>query len=109
MASDGAKRHLSTLKRLGATEQVTYRPCSGQARQIDVLVERQTPADMMHAMAPEMTVTALNDAAAGIATGSIDAGADRLEIAERLGGPAASRGIQQIAGQQADWVTLKIS
>jgi hypothetical protein len=38
----------------------------------------------------------------------MDAGADRIEAAERIGGTATARGIQRVISQDADWLTLAV-
>jgi hypothetical protein len=38
----------------------------------------------------------------------LDLGADRIDAAERIGGPRTSRGLRRIASQDADFVTVEL-
>ena len=59
-------------------------------------------------VAPSFVVEVLNDATLGIASALIDVGNDGLDIAERIGKTAATRGIQSMPDHDGDWLTLHI-
>lgn len=44
----------------------------------------------------------------GVDLSSLDAGADRIDVAERFGQQAAPRGVQRILEQDADWITVAV-
>ena len=108
MASEQAKRQLTRMQELGLTESLAYRPKVGASRTIVAVVDRQLPAEVMHALAPGMVVTALNDATLGIVPASLDVGADSIDLAERFGGTAAARGIQAVTNQDSDWISFTV-
>jgi hypothetical protein len=95
---------MASCVRRGWTERVIYRPGKpGLApREIDALVERVGPEQVMSGQAMGIHVTALNDAVDGIPTDPSlsDVGTDALDVAERRGGPLVSRSIQRFL--QAD-------
>jgi len=107
--STTAERIMAAEKARGRTEEIIYRPAGGDAREITVMVARETPDETMHATAPVIRVTALNDEDAGITPADIDTGSDGIDVAERLGGTVQTRSIRRITEQDSEFVTLEVS
>ncbi len=109
MASDRAKRELAAYKRQGQTETIVFRPAAGDAVERDALVNRGPFEQIFENMkAPMCKVTLLNDADEGIDAVTLDRGADNIDVAEVVGREATTRGIQQLAEQDSDWLTLDV-
>lgn len=112
MASERAKRILAAYTRQERTETAIYRPARAglAARSIEVLVDRDPGEAVQQGRATGFRVTALNDELLGIPSNPMlsDFGADRIDLPERVGGTAASRGIHQLAEHDADWVTIDV-
>jgi len=110
MASDRAKRELAAWVRQGQTESCLYRPGRDDLpqRTIAVTVDRGGPEPFGQGQAPGFAVTVLNDATDGIPAATLDVGADRIDVAERVGGTPSPRGVQRIASQDADWLVLDV-
>ncbi len=112
MASAHAIRQMAAMKDRSMTEQVIYRPGkdSFRSREITALVDREGSKDLMQGQAQGSSVTVLNDEIEGIPTDPriSDVGTDRIDVAERLGGPRSSRSIQRFADQSPDWVTVEV-
>jgi len=112
VASERARRALAAYVRQGQTEPAIYRPARDElpARTLDVLVDRNPGETIQQGRAVGFRVTALNDELLGIPSNPLlsDLGADRIDLAERIGGTAVSRSIQQLAEHDADWVTLDV-
>lgn len=112
MATDRGKKQMAIWERLGWTEKVLYRPAKSglRAREITVLVERAGSETVMSGKAPAFRVTALNDELDGIPSNPAisDAGGDRIDVAERLGGPRVTRGLQRFTDQDVDFVTVEV-
>ena len=55
-------------------------------------------------------MTALNDPDDGIPSDPTlsDAGSDRIDLAERVGGTATSRAMRRFASQDSDFVTVEV-
>ena len=103
-----AERQFDHLKAQGRTEQVTYRPDGGDAREITALVDREPRDETLNASVPVIRLTVLNDATKGITPAELDLGADRISVAEKIGGTAISRNISQIAAQDAEFLTIEV-
>jgi len=112
MATDRAKRQMAMWKRLGWTEKVIYRPARAgiMPREIDAVVVRPGTRDTLNTVSPAFTVTVLNDQADGVPSDDrlSDLGKDRIEVAKRMGGPRTPRGIDHVAEQDQDFLTLEI-
>jgi hypothetical protein len=97
------------MQRLGLTETVIYRPDGGAALTIQATVDRGSPEAFMQGQtSPGLTVCVLNDAALGIDAETLDVGADRIDVAKRVGVTAEARGIQQVVSQDSDFLTLAV-
>ncbi len=108
MATEAAKARMEHLTAMDRTERLVYRPRTGRARPIQATVTRGSPAPMIGtARAPRFAILVLNDASDGIAAAALDVGADRIDVAETIGGEAMPRGIQKIAKQSPDWLVLE--
>jgi hypothetical protein len=109
VASDRAKRMLERFRAAGETETVQFVPEGGPRRPIEALVNREPPVDVGSSQGPALELMALNDAVAGLPPpASLDLRADRIEVAERFGGPVRSRSLVRIAAADADWVTVEL-
>jgi len=111
-ASDRAKRFMANWRRQGLTEQVTYRPSRDglEPREITALIDRPGADGILSGAAPGFHVTALNDPDDGIPSDPAlsDAGSDRIDLAERVGGTATPRALRRFAAQDADFVTVEV-
>ena len=108
MASDRAIRQMTMLQRLDLTETLMYRPAGGAGRSIVTLIDRDEPQTFMQGVAAGMRINVLNDAALGIDAAAMNVGADRIDVAERIGGPVKSRAIQRPISQDADFLVLAV-
>ncbi len=108
MTTAAAIRQLAHLAMRGRTEASVYRKASGATRTITILVTRKPPADLMSGASIVLEVLALNDASAGITPAELDAGADKLDVAERHGGTAAPRMIARVLAQDEEFLTLEM-
>jgi hypothetical protein len=113
MASEAAKRHMVQAARRGMTETVLFHPGNLAGRSIQARVTRQVPDDLMHGSAPRLILTILNDATVGVGSVGIDAktldrGADRISVSERVGGNPRRRQIVTILEQDDDWLRLEV-
>ena len=113
MATERAERILAAWLSEGQTEEAVYRPALDglDARTITVVVHREAVEPLGHGRAMRFRVTAINDAELGIpADPSLsDVGADRIDVAERLGGTAVSRGFQRFVNQDEDFVVVEVT
>lgn len=108
MASDRAKREMTRLAAQGQTENVGYVASGQDVRTIQATVDRGAAEPLMQGQAFGVQVAVLNDALLGIDAVTMDVGSDRIELAERVGGTAKTRGIQRIVSQDADFLTLAV-
>ena len=99
---------MAMLNRLGQTETLVYRPDGGDGIEIQATVDRGVPVATMNARTLETQITVLNDASAGIAATTLNVGSDEIDLAERVGGTAASRGVQKLVSQDDDFLTLVV-
>ena len=104
-----AARHMAAMTRAGMTEAVIYRPGEGRARRIEALVDREGIQVQGQSGRPALSFTAINDPLAGIAANTLDAGADAIDVAERVGGQARTRQIKRLAAQDAEWITVEVA
>lgn len=113
MASDRAKNQMAIAKRQGLSEDVIFHPSASGlvARTVTVIVDRDEPDGLPHGQANLLYVTALNDEIDGISSDPrlTDTENDRIEVAQRLGGPTTMRSLGRFVQQDPDYVKLEIS
>ena len=111
MTTAAAIRQMAHQAQQGRTENVVYRPKSGGQRTVLALVERSPAAEIFGpggSASPVIHVTVLNDASAGISSADLeaDAGGGKIDVAENIGGTAATRMIAKVARQDEEFVVL---
>lgn len=108
--ADGALDSILTI----AGESIVYRPNGGTARTITALVRRGLPEPNAPGVGPGaltatvVTITVKNHATEGILNESINAGADKVDVAVREGDTAATLRIMQIVKQTPAWQTFEV-
>ena len=112
MASDRAKRTMTTCLRLGQAETLTYRPAGGTARSVPAMVDRPGREEQGGVASPAIQATLLNDAALGVTppgvTGGVNTGGDEIDVAEWPGGTAVRRQIVRVAEADTDFVRVEV-
>jgi hypothetical protein len=92
-------------------EWVTYVPRSGASRRIRAVVTRSEWLPLPGAEGgsqPPMDVLVKNDAAAGIASETVDTGGDRIEVAPNVTEPPAMFRIVELVNHDAGLMLLKV-
>ncbi len=108
MASERAQGQMERYAAACMAERILYHPHEGLPREIDALVERGLIANVGQVPVGEIHVTVLNDELLGIPSARMDVGADRVEVAEKVGTARVPRGIQRILQQDGDFLVLLI-
>jgi len=93
----------------GMAELITYKAEGTGSRIITAAVERGGAEPIAGVMAEGFSVTVLNDATYGISAAELDCGADRLGIAERVGGSESNRGNIRLTGQDGNFLNLAVN
>jgi len=99
MTIDLAADTLAMLTDFG--ERIVYRPADGMPREITAIVTRR-PRELMDdvgVLLPKLSIIVANHPQLGISSAQLDTGRDRVDVAERCGGPVVTRMVGEIVGE----------
>jgi len=88
-------------------EPVTYYKRDGEARQIDVVIDRQALATMEDTVIPSFEVQVVNDCVLGISSEELNLGGDSIEFEMRVGGGKLKRSITKLLGHDEGMLILE--
>jgi hypothetical protein len=92
-------------------EPVQYLPSGGTARNIQAVVDRETPTqldDMPHVHAPRLVIHVANDSIIGISSAEINISNDKILVPVRIGETAVQKLITKIIAQDPGMMRLEV-
>jgi len=92
-------------------ENIKYIPQGGGARNIQAIVDRESPGpigDAAYGNSPTLKITVINSDTTGISTSEINCGGDKAELAVRYGETPQQRLIKKILSQDAGMMTIEV-
>lgn len=104
--ADSVAGILATLSEL-----IKYLPSGGGQREILAVVTREQPEKLggaPHGRTPKVTISVANDSTTGISSSEINTGADKVELALRIGQTVQQRRIANILSQDHGFLELEI-
>lgn len=95
-------------------ETVTYKPAGGDTREIQAIVDRDTPetpspAGVRGRPKASIRVMVVNSSTEGITPSELNIGGDKIELPLRIGESATDRNIRSLSSQDGGMLELEVT